>query len=341
MPNFWWNVGMCFLMGASAGGMLPVSYALLAEIMPTRHRGWSLVLVGGLGAVGGYFAASFLSAVLQPLYGWRVMWLLNLPTGLIIVALSGLLPESARFLQHMGRHQEARAALARFGAVVAASPPAREPEDIGHAYLPPTALAQAGLTAALTLAALSWGLVNFGLLLWLPSALVREGFSVVGASELIAMSSAIALPVVLFCSWLYSQWSTKWALGATLTVIAIGLVLVLLREAAPLLASPLMSTALLVIGSTGAISILLPYTAECYPLRIRGRASGWVAGCSKLGGLIAQGASLVVGLPPLGLAASLIAAPAVTALALIGVFGVETRGRDLRLLERPPATTPR
>ena len=42
MPDFWWNVGMCFLMGAAAGGMLPVAYALLAEIMPTKHRGWAL-----------------------------------------------------------------------------------------------------------------------------------------------------------------------------------------------------------------------------------------------------------------------------------------------------------
>src|SRR5258708_31068339 len=28
MPNLWWNVGMCFMMGAAAGGMLPVGYAL-------------------------------------------------------------------------------------------------------------------------------------------------------------------------------------------------------------------------------------------------------------------------------------------------------------------------
>jgi hypothetical protein len=27
MPSLWWNVGMCFLMGAAAGGMLPVAYA--------------------------------------------------------------------------------------------------------------------------------------------------------------------------------------------------------------------------------------------------------------------------------------------------------------------------
>ena len=49
MPSLAWNVGMCFMMGAAAGGMLPVTYALLAEMMPSKHRGWSLVLVGGLG----------------------------------------------------------------------------------------------------------------------------------------------------------------------------------------------------------------------------------------------------------------------------------------------------
>jgi len=58
MPSLAWNIGMCFMMGLAAGGMLPVTYALLAEMMPNRHRGWSLVLVGGLGAGGGYFAAS-------------------------------------------------------------------------------------------------------------------------------------------------------------------------------------------------------------------------------------------------------------------------------------------
>src|SRR5690606_12532409 len=57
MPSFAWNLGMCFMMGAAAGGMLPVTYALLAEMMPSKHRGWSLVLVGGLGSIGGYFAA--------------------------------------------------------------------------------------------------------------------------------------------------------------------------------------------------------------------------------------------------------------------------------------------
>src|SRR5512146_1840161 len=83
MPSFAWNVFMCFMMGLGAGGMLPVAYALLAEIMPTRHRGWCLVFVGGIGTIGGYFVTSSLSGWLQPYFGWRIMWLLGLPISAI------------------------------------------------------------------------------------------------------------------------------------------------------------------------------------------------------------------------------------------------------------------
>ena len=103
MPSLWWNVGMCFLMGAAAGGMLPVTYALLAETMPSKQRGWALVLVGGLGAVGGYLAASALSAWLVPIFSWRILWFLNLPTGLVLIFLNVFIPESPKFLLALGR----------------------------------------------------------------------------------------------------------------------------------------------------------------------------------------------------------------------------------------------
>src|SRR6478672_2331933 len=115
MPSLAWNVGMCFMMGVAAGGMLPVTYALLAEMMPSKHRGWSLVLIGGLGAVGGYFAASGASALWQATYGWRILFLLNLPTGLLLVLLGNFIPESAKFLIARGRAEEAKAVMDRFG----------------------------------------------------------------------------------------------------------------------------------------------------------------------------------------------------------------------------------
>ena len=334
MPDFWWNVGMCFVMGAAAGGMLPVAYALLAEIMPTKHRGWALVLVGGIGAIGGYFAASALSAWLQPVWSWRIMWFLNMPTGLLLIALSPFLPESARFLQHVGRGEEARAMMARFGARVQAVVAA--PVEESHSHLPPVDRRHLAITIALTLAALSWGLVNFGVLLWLPSALVAEGHSVEAASALIARSTLIAAPTILLSVWLYSAWSTRGALALMLGITAAGLFgLVLRGMGVDFLANPVVPLALLIVGSSGVIAIILPYTAENYPLRIRGRATGWIAGCSKLGGLFAQGLSVLAMAPPLGAAAAAVGGLAVLSLGLIAVVGRETRGRDLRDLEDP------
>jgi putative MFS transporter len=331
MPSFWWNVFMCFLMGCAAGGMLPVAYALLAELMPTKHRGWCLVLIGGVGAVGGYFAASALSALLQPYFGWRITWFLNLPTGLMLIAMSPLLPESARFLMHTGRFAEARSTLERFGVVAAPASVPRADRHVQavsaeHRYLEPT--------IALTLIALAWGLVNFGVLLWLPSALVAEGLSVGLASSIIAQSALLSAPVVIACVYLYGRWSTKWSLVAMTAVMTAGLVALMLRGiGVPFLSNPLIPLTLLVLGSSGVISILLPYTAENYPIGVRGRATGWVAGCSKLGGLIAQGLSALAVVPALGTAALGVTLPAAASLLLICLFGQETRGRDLRELD--------
>jgi putative MFS transporter len=324
---------MCFLMGAAAGGMLPVAYALLAEIMPTRHRGWCLVLIGGVGAVGGYFVASGCSALLQPTFGWRVMWLLNFPTGLLLVLMSPWLPESARFLQQTGRAGEARAVLARFGVVTT---PAR-----GQAALAPVRdrgghdwRRLAGISSALTLTALVWSLLNFGLLLWLPSALVAEGHSVAAASALIARSTLIAAPVVLLSTWLYGAWSTRGALMVMLGISICGLLGLQLRSyGSGVLAGTPLALTLLIIGSSGVIAILLPYTSENFPLRVRGRATGWVAGCSKLGGLLAQGLSVAGVTPVLSTTALSITLPGLAALALLARYGRETRLRDLRELE--------
>jgi putative MFS transporter len=338
MPSFWWNVAMCFLMGAAAGGMLPVAYALLAEIMPTRHRGWCLVLIGGVGAIGGVFASSGFSALLQPTFGWRVMWLLNFPTGLLLVLMSPLLPESARYLQLMGRPDEARAMLARFG-VVGRGEDRIDSVDVlhhrpGHRPLLWNRRGLLGIAAALTLTALAWSLVNFGVLLWLPSALVAEGQSVSGASALIARSTLIAAPVVLVSAWLYSKWSTKGSLMLMVGITTCGLLGLELRSHAfGLFGNTLYDLTLLIIGTSGMIAILLPYTSENFPLRIRGRATGWVAGCSKLGGLFAQTLSVLGVAPALSAAALAISFPSLAALLLLAWFGRETRRRDLRELE--------
>lgn len=337
MPSFNWNIFMCFLMGIGAGGMLPVAYALLAEIMPTRDRGWCLVLIGGIGTVGGYFATSVLSAVLQPHFGWRIMWLINLPIALILVAVSPILQESPRFLQSMGRMEEARETLARFGIAFQSRRASENTAVVIPAASTITGRDLLGITTALTLAALAWGFVSFGILLWLPGSLVAEGRSMGVASALVARSTLIAVPTIAIVTWLYSAWSTKRVLILSIGVTTLGLIAIPLRDSHSLrlLADPIISLTLLIVGSSAVISLLLPYAAESYPLRVRGRATGWVAGFSKAGGLITQGLGALGLVPALGLAAGLVAIPSVASMIMIAVLCRDTRGRDLRELESP------
>lgn len=332
MPSLAWNVGMCFMMGVAAGGMLPVTYALLAEMMPSKHRGWSLVLVGGLGAVGGYFAASTFSALLQPFFGWRILWVLNLPTGLSLVLLGTLIPESAKFLLARGRREEAARVMERFGSKVRH---ARVAEQVALELGPLVALtgpAFFGKLIALSLAALCFSMINFGLLLWLPADLIAKGYSVGVSSKLLAESALIAFPTVFIVAYLYSSWSTKWSLAAALVVSLAGLAGVLWLELA-MAGNPVFPVALLIIGTNALIAMLLPYTAESFPLRIRGRTTGIVAACTKAGGMFAQLLAIMALVPPLAIVAIAIMVPTGAALLLVSWFGKETRGRDLRELD--------
>jgi putative MFS transporter len=313
MPSFWWNVAMCFAMGAAAGGMLPVVYALLAETMPQRSRGWALVLVGGIGAAGGYLAASLGSAALQPHFGWRILWFLNIPTGLLLVGLSGLIPESPRFLIRMGRLDEARALAARFGAALvdAATPDEAEP----------AARVPVGVIAGLTLAGLGWSLVNFGILLWLPTELAARSQSIGASSALLARSALLALPASLFAAALYARWSPKRTVIGGLAVTALALAgLGLIDRGAP----PVVVIAILIVGSNGLLAVLLPYTAELFATSVRGRATGWVSGATKCGGILAQGLGLAGLIPALGLAGAAICGVLLLAAGLIWRFGADT-----------------
>ncbi|MEJ2410608.1 MAG: MFS transporter, partial [Novosphingobium sp.] len=178
MPSYAWNVFMCFMMGLPAGGMLPIAYTLLSEVAPARHRGWLLVMLGGAALAGGYLAASTAAALFEPQYGWRILWLLGMPTGLALVLLNSRIPETPGFLLSQGRTDEFDRVVARYGLVpsrgTVSSP---QPVDAGRNGAEPRVFGKPmlGMSVALNLTAVVWGLVNFGLLLWLPTDLQARG----------------------------------------------------------------------------------------------------------------------------------------------------------------------
>jgi putative MFS transporter len=242
------------------------------------------------------------------------------------------MPESAKFLLARGRREEASRVMERFGSKARQ---ARTAEHVALERAPSVALtgrAVFGKLFALSLAAICFSLINFGLLLWLPADLIAKGYSVGVSSKLLAESAVIAFPTVFIVAYLYGSWSAKWSLVGSLVVTLAGLAGILWLELAKG-GSPVLPVALLIIGTNALIAMLLPYTAESFPLRIRGRTTGTVAACTKAGGMVAQLLAMLALVPPLALVAVIIMVPTGAAVVLVTLFGKETRGRDLRDLD--------
>jgi putative MFS transporter len=342
MPDFRWNLLMCFLMGASAGGLLPITFTLMAETVPAAHRGWLLVALGGVGNSAGYLLAAGAAALLEPLFSWRVLWLLGLPTGALILFLDRYIPESPRFLAGAGLQREAHAVLARFAGRAAVAP---EHDAAAAAAAAPAGMGRllqsghAALTLGLAACGLAWGLLNFGFLLWLPTSLGQLGIDSAAASRLLARSALLALPGTLLVIWLYHSWSSVKTLGLFIAASS----LILLAFGAACLAglrseAAMMSLiALLLVASSGVIAMLIPYAAEIYPAHLRATGSGLIAASSKAGGILgaAGGVLGLFGNP--GIASLTIATPLALSALLLAKSGIETRGRRLEQIQEEMA----
>lgn len=344
MPTFGWNLFMCFLMGAAAGGMLPIVYALMSESVPARKRGWLVVLHGGMGTVGGYLVASGMATLLEPHFGWRILWFLNMPTGILMLILNRWIPESPRFLLDRGQVEQARRVMARYGVALEREEPGTTPalgEPDGHRAATPfggmSRLFRKPLlpkTMTVLLYGLGWGIVNWGFITFLPTFLQDAGFAAGSASGLLFLSSVIAIPGTVLVAWLYGLWSSKKSM-----------ILYAVATAASLLGFALLDptsqdvnhgmliglVVLLLVASGGVISMLSPYTAEVYPTHLRGTGSGLAAGSSKLGGMFGPPvvAALLTATTGLVVPAIVVATPIMLSALVLALNGVETRGRRL------------
>jgi MFS transporter, putative metabolite:H+ symporter len=341
MPAFGWNLAMCFLMGMSAGGMLPIVFTLMAETIPAAHRGWLLVALGGVGTSAGYLVAAGAAATLEPLMSWRVLWLLGLPTGALVLVLNRWIPESPRFLSSAGLPEQARAVLRRFSRQLERDDAAHPgPPAIDERH-PVAGLRQllrgphAPISRALATCGLAWGVANFGFLLFLPVNLVELGLDGARASGLIARSALWALPGIAVVVWLYHRWSSLRALVLFVALSTLALLAFFAMGVAGVRSAGALTfaTAALLVSLSGVIAMLIPYAAEIYPVRLRGTGSGVVAASSKAGGIL--GALLGVGgfFGSFALSALLVALPMAVSCAMLLRAGVETRGRRLEEIE--------
>lgn len=334
MPAFSWNLAMCFLMGLSAGGLLPIAFTLTAECVPAAQRGWILVALGGLGTAAGYLVASGAAALLEPVFSWRILWVMGLPTGLLLIFLNRFIPESPRYLAGKGLNRQARGVLARFSRL----PETGESLVEVDAPVPPVTAGfrqlgrspYLGISLGLVATGVAWGLVNFGFLLWLPTNLRAQGLAE-QANVIIAQSTLLALPGVGLVIWLYQKWSSIRTLVLFIVLTGATLLLFGFFEGTGLMSVPILSfaIALMLVSASGVVAMLIPYAAEVYPVHLRGTGSGVVAASSKGGGIFGALLGVFGFFNDMVISALFIAATLFAAAVLLLHHGIDTRGLRL------------
>lgn len=333
MPSWKMNVFMCFVMGLGAGGMLPVIFTLITETIPARHRGWLLVLIGG-DVAAAYIITSWISSTFVPVYSWRILWLIGIPTGVLLVALTRWIPESPRYLLLHDRVEEARAVMEQYGAEIVEEESSeleveQEFEDsYGQLFHEPFK----GVTIAALLTAFGVGLVTFGFQMWIPSNLQVHGLSESTANSVLNHSALIGFPLNFLVAYLYGFQSSKKTLLGLIVLTALALVGFVFFGARVVEHRYLLYALLLmpIWGISSLTAVLSAYVAELYPTSLRSRGSGMVAGLTKFGGVaILGGVTAGFAAPSIEATALLGAVPLTLAAIATLAFGLETRGRQL------------
>ena len=339
MPWYPANLVVCFIMGLGVGGMLPITFALLSETIPARHRGWLMVLIGG-DVAGAYIITSWIASTIAAdnRFGWRMLWLISLPTGLILMLLNRWIPESPRFLLQHGREEEAQAIMERYGAVVVEGEDSllRVEKDVKSRFLQLFTGPFGGLAVILLLFGLGIGIVQYGFQQWIPSNLQKLGFTSVTSAKILRDSALIGFPLNFPIAWLYGFWSARRTIALMAATTVSALIGFVFAPASSLVHNGHQTTLLYFLlivpiwGISSLTAVVIAYASEVFPTKIRSRGTGLAAGATKFGGVMI-----------LAIVAAAIAAPSIRATALFGaipltlaivaliVFGVETKKKQL------------
>ncbi|MFM0529589.1 MFS transporter [Paraburkholderia strydomiana] len=293
-PNMSVLIACRFVMGLGLGAENVVGYSTLAEFVPPQKRGRLQGLMAVF-VVSGLPVAGLIGLLLIPSFGWRAMFVLGGVGALGVWYARKSLPESPRWLDSVGRHDEADVILRRVEAEVTA--------ERGGKPLPAPASTRPGATAqpALSFASLFSGamlqrmivgcvtliVINtllYGFVTWLPTFFVHQGFSI-AKSFGFALVMSLGAPIGSAIGALTAD-----AWGRKPTIIGSSLAAIVFGAMYPFITSPVILPIvglLLTIPIYVLVALLFAvYVPELFPTEVRLRASGV---CNTLG----RGATIV------------------------------------------------
>lgn len=290
-----------FFVGLGLGAELPVAATLVSEFAPARIRGRVVVWLESFWAVGWLLAAVIGTYIVAPnADGWRWAFLLGaIPAIYAIIVRMGL-PESVRFLESKGRHDEAErivrdwersSGISETIAAAEAERIRRQRADEANASEAEAVSIWAPSLRQRTIALWTiWFCINlsyYGAFIWIPNLLAESGMTLVKSFEFTLIITLAQLPGYAAAAWLVEKWGRRSTLavflaGSALAAAFFGWAGFEGNREFVILAGCLLS--FFNLGAWGALYAIGP---ELYPTSVRGTGSGAAAGFGRIASILA------------------------------------------------------
>ncbi|MDP5008766.1 MAG: MFS transporter [Glaciimonas sp.] len=337
------------LLGIGMGMEFPVAQTLMSEFILAKARGKYVALMDGFWPLG-FITAGLLSYYVLSFYNWRTVFALLAIPALFLLVVRRFIPESPRWLEHVGRNEEAEATLQKIESKVKASLKVSTlPEPV---WL--TSTRSTGSTSSTTKGnsfmalwtpqyrmrtIMVWGLWFFallgyyGLTTWLSALLQQGGFAVTKSVMYTVLISLGGIPGFITAAILVEKWGRK---PTCIAALLGGAVMAFLygKSAMSGHENMLIATGLCMqFFLFGMWAVLYTYTPELYGTGSRATGSGFASAIGRVGSLLGPYAVGVV-LPTWGQGGvfTVGALCFVVAAILVAVLGIETRGLALEEL---------
>ncbi|MFH0730288.1 MAG: MFS transporter [Pseudomonadota bacterium] len=288
-PNFQVFCILRFLAGLGMGGAMPLTITLVSEFAPARIRAKAVTAMFG-GFTFGWAVAGLTAMLIIPTYGWRMPLLFGLLPILFLPVLAFALPESIRFLVSKGKFNSAVKEIRKMERAAGLSPRNWETEHFALPSTPPAGSIKELFSHRLAfMTLLIWAtyffnlLVVYGLATWLPSLLVKSGFSLVKSYSFGFIQALGASAGGFLLGWLMDRFGRK--SGLLVAYLAGGVAIWMFGIVSS-------NTSLYIVGAATGVFVIGAQIAqhvvsgEVYPTHVRSTGVGWALTIGRLGSIV-------------------------------------------------------
>ncbi|WP_434666139.1 aromatic acid/H+ symport family MFS transporter [Paraburkholderia sp. A3BS-1L] len=278
-----------FLCGIGLGAVVPSSVALSVEYAPSRRRqmGNAIALTGY--SVGGVVSALVALALLQS-HGWRSLYFVGSICILLVPLMYFTLPESVNYLVGKGRVEEARRIAAKysidFDRVLrdeqAQQALQKEQKSRGSFRMMLSPRMRAALIM-FALMAFFGQMVVYGLNVWLPMLMRKQGYPLGSALESLLIMQCGAALGGLGGAWLADRLGSRRVIVPFFIICAASLLVLSQKPQQFWLMVALFGSGA---GSIGSTTLGYGYIAEYFPAVCRASAIGVAQGLGRIGSVI-------------------------------------------------------